>query len=86
MPHIQELTLNNRSGFAGFQSIAIEVDNSDQLLNGIELQNAFVRISLVNEDGTVIHEFKGVITNWSLGVVTIINMEDLSSDIFDALL
>lgn len=77
IPSISEIDLSSRSGVSGFQRGSIRVDNTDGLLNGLELQDAFVRVFFVDDDGNVYREFNGKIVDWTLAHQTIINFEDL---------
>lgn len=79
MPRLQEIQLDERSGLAGFQRVTLQAGNSDGLLNGLDMQDSFVRIFFVDADGDDYKEFNGKVVDWTLSHTVTINVEDLDA-------
>lgn len=79
MPRLQEVQLDDRSGLAGFQRVTLQADNSDGLLNGLDLQDSYVRMFFVDADGNDYKEFNGKVVDWTLSHTVTINVEDLDA-------
>jgi len=79
MPRIAETELDTRFGISGFQRVTFTVDNSDRLITGIDLQDSFVRMYFVDENGSVYKEFNGKVVDWTLSHQVTINAEDIDA-------
>lgn len=79
MPRLQEIQLDDRTGLAGFQRVTLRIDNSDGLLNSLNLQDSFVRMFFVDETGDDYKEFNGQVVDWTLSHEVTLNVEDLDA-------
>lgn len=82
IPTISRTQTSPLWGISGFGQTTLVVDNSDGLLNSVDVRGMYARITLERDSG-LIEEFRGVVTGRRLSWQTEITIEDLDSRIFE---
>lgn len=78
LPRLEEAEFGSRFGITGFRQVTLVLDNADGLISSLELQDSYVRLYLVDEDGNT-REWKGQITSWTLSHRCTVNVEDVDA-------
>ena len=78
LPRLEEAEFGSRFGITGFRQVTLVLDNSDGLIGSLELQDSYVRLYFVDEDGNT-REWKGRVTSWTLSHKCTVQVEDVDA-------